>query len=403
MFAALQQLKWSGLAVLAVCLTAAAAQAQEKRPDCYVLSVGVDRYQNANVLQGCVNDANNAAQMFRQQEGALFGKVACTVLLDSQASGQGIEAAMKSLAESGQAGDLVVLFLSGHGDRRNKTWAFLAHDFDARQYARTTISDASILRLADSLAAQGKRVCIIVDACFAGQLRLNAKSLLARFRDPQQGGIILMVSSMPNQTSAACGAYSAFAYAIKEGMDGKADYNGDGQITLQELRRYAYHRVYELQKGDQDGEIDYSLSLSDALVVAKKIKADKVAIAQPPQENKSQANHANTIRGQLTANDPLDRRKKHCRAKVYTVRLDAGQHVIDLTSGDGRPGSHNPGFFDTYLRIEDADRNVLAENDDHGGTFNSQVTLQIARPGEYRIVATSFAPGATGEFEIRIR
>lgn len=403
MFATSKQLKGSILTMVAIGLTAGFVRAQDKLPDCYVLSVGVDQYQNVNKLRGCVNDANNAAQSFRQQEGVLFNKVRCTVLVDTQASGQRIEDSMKSLTRTGKAGDIVVFFLSGHGDRQNKKWAFLAQDFAANQYGRTTISDESILRLADSLAAQGKKVFLMVDACFAGQLRLSARDLLARYRDSRAGGIVIMVSSMPNQTSAACGAYSAFAFAIKEGMDGKADFNGDGQITLQELRRYAYHRVYELQTGDQDGEIDYSLSLSDAMVVAKTAQTGPIAVNLSAQPNLGPAKSNQVIQGRLTAKDPVDTRYKGRHAKVFTIQVAVGQYIIDLTSGDGRPGPHNPGFFDTYLRIEDLNGNVIAENDDHGGTFNSQVTLDVTRAGQLRVVVTSFAPGATGHFELRIQ
>jgi hypothetical protein len=398
----MKQTKWSMAALLAVFFLGGFARAQDKRADCYVLSVGVDRYQNANKLQGCVNDARNAAESFRQQENVLFNKVNCTVLVDGEATSQRIEEGMKALAEAGKAGDVIVLFLSGHGDRRNKTWTFLAQDFSAQDYARTTISDQSILRLADTLAAQGKKVCIMVDACFAGQLRLSAKELLARYRDPQAGGIIVMVSSMPNQTSAACGNYSAFAFAVKEGMDGKADYNGDGQVTLQELRRYSYHRVYELQKGDQDGEIDYSLSLSDSMVVAKKVQGQQ---GQPASSQPAPAKQEKgiAIKGQLTAKDPFDPLRQGRHAKVYIVEVNAGKVVIDLSSGDGRPGQHNPGFFDTYLRVEDLQGLPVAENDDHGGTYNSQVTLNVTRGGRLRVVVTSFAPGATGDFELRVR
>jgi uncharacterized caspase-like protein len=390
MFAIIQKRQWPAFAVLILSLTASIAHAQDPKPNCYVLAVGVDKYQNIGQLNGCVNDANNAAESFRRQEGPLFTKVTSTVLVDAQANTQRIDQDMKSLATVGKSGDFVVLFLSGHGNRVNKKWAFIPQDFVANQYARTTISEESILQWADAQAAQGKKVCIMVDACFAGQLRLSAKHLLARYRDPRAGGIILMVSSMPNQVSAACGAYSAFAFAIKEGMDGKADYNGDGQITLQELRRYAYHRVYELQKGDQDGEIDYSLSLSDSMVVAKVVQGS-VAASQPVVNPK----HAQekVIKGELHAKDVFDRLRKGSYAKVYTVEMNVGKVVIDLTSG----------FFDTYLRIEDLNGNVLAENDDFGGTLNSQVTLDITRAGQLRIVVTSYAPGVTGNFEVRIR
>lgn len=380
------------LALLALAISTSFTHAQDKRPDCHVLAVGIDRYQNINALKGCVADAENAVNVFRQQEGALFGKVAWTMLSENSASAQRIDEAMKSLARAGKAGDSVVLFLSGHGNRRNKTWAFLAQDFKGDRAGETSISDQAILRFADGLASEGKRVFIIIDACFAGQLRLNAREILARHRNPNGGGIILMVSSMPSQVSIACGPYSAFAFAVKEGMEGKADYNTNGEITLQELRRYVYHRVYELHNSDQDGEIDYSLSLSDATVVAKKTNNHVAQQQQPiaPQQ-------ANVIKGQLTNGDAFDRLRQGSHAKVYTINVNVGKIVIDLTSGQG------PGFFDTYLRVEDLNGNVLAENDDHGGTLNSHVTLNITRAGQIRVIVTTYAPGVTGDFELRVR
>src|SRR4051794_24293703 len=101
MFANFQHLKWSTLALLAFCLSGGFVRAQDARPNCYVLSVGIDRYQNAGELQGCVNDARNAADMFRRQEGTLFDKVTCTVLVDAEASREGIEKGMTELAEAG--------------------------------------------------------------------------------------------------------------------------------------------------------------------------------------------------------------------------------------------------------------------------------------------------------------
>src|SRR5207253_2223109 len=87
------------------------------------------------------------------------------------------------------------------------------------------------LRAAESLAGQGKKVLVIVDACFAGQLRVNARDQLNK-NYPQGGGVILMVSSMPSQSSAALGQFSAFAQAVFEGLSGYADFDGNGQLRL---------------------------------------------------------------------------------------------------------------------------------------------------------------------------
>lgn len=68
------------LLVSAVCLLAAgAARADEIKPDCFVLSVGIDKYEQSP-LQGCVNDAKNIAHQFQSQRGKVFGNVAGTVM-----------------------------------------------------------------------------------------------------------------------------------------------------------------------------------------------------------------------------------------------------------------------------------------------------------------------------------
>src|SRR4051794_21823513 len=90
--------------VSAICLLAqTAASADETKPDCFVLSVGIDKYQQAP-LQGCVNDAQNMARQFVSQRGKVFGNVAGTVLLDEQATRARIAAELKRLRTVGKSG-----------------------------------------------------------------------------------------------------------------------------------------------------------------------------------------------------------------------------------------------------------------------------------------------------------
>src|SRR5262249_10142966 len=264
---------WS-LGVSSLFVLAAPAGAQSQRPDCYVLCVGVDAYPQTP-LKGCVNDARNMAQAFENQRGKLFERVGVTVLLDRDGNTQRIHQEIERLGAFGGAGDFFVLFLSGHGNTQNRGWYFVAHD-------NGRLHDMTLLRLADNLAGQGKKVLVIVDACFAGQLRVNAKDQLNK-NYPQGGGVILMVSSMPSQMSAALGPFSAFAQAVFEGLSGYADFDGDGFITLREVRRYAYQRVHDLvADGRQDGEIEASLSVNDSLKLAKASKPATQVAQRPP-------------------------------------------------------------------------------------------------------------------------
>ena len=108
-----------------------------------------------------------------------------------------------------------------------------------------------------------------------------------------------------------------------------------------------------------------------------------------------------SLANNLTANDPKDRIRKDMFAKVHTVTLDAGQVIIiDLESGDG---SAKPGFFDTWLRLEDPAGKVLGDNDDGGNGLNSRMEFTVPANGTYRLVVTSYRAGATGAYTLTVR
>ena len=109
--------------------------------------------------------------------------------------------------------------------------------------------------------------------------------------------------------------------------------------------------------------------------------------------------------GKLAATDPKDTVRKDMYAKVHVSAFKAGQTVIiDLESGDGDPKT-KPGFFDTWLRLEDANGKELAFNDDAvpGKNYNSRVEYTFTQDGNYRIIVTSYRPGATGPYTVTVR
>jgi uncharacterized caspase-like protein len=263
------------VALAILMLSAGWAQADAGRPDCYVLAAGVDNYPNANKLRGCLNDARNTAAAFRRQQGVLFGKVVTHTLLDGNATSGRITQKLHRIARQGSAGDYVVIFLSGHGGRTasNRSWYFLSYDYDPNRQAATTLSDRQLLDAAHVMVEQGKKVIVIIDACFSGQFNVTARPYLAKYRNPNGGGLVLMLSSSANQTSAALGQYSAFAKAFADAMT-HADLNHDGTITLREVRSYCYERTYELMRlkkmtAKQDSEVHWSASISGNMPLAR--------------------------------------------------------------------------------------------------------------------------------------
>ena len=118
----------------------------------------------------------------------------------------------------------------------------------------------------------------------------------------------------------------------------------------------------------------------------------------------------------------------------YVLRLTAvppervrpiglGQEVVDsLTSAD-RPSQSNraqhtwqfagtAGQFvtiemlstavDAHLVLQDSTGTEVARNDNGGGAGNARINYTLARPGPYRIVASSRVPGRFGEYALRV-
>jgi hypothetical protein len=182
---------------------------------------------------------------------------------------------MQALSRKGAAGDYVVIFLSGHGGRtqNNQAWYFLPYDYHSQRHAATALTDRQILDAADVLVKQNKKVFVIIDACFSGQLNLSAQPYLRNYRNPQGGGLVLMLSSSADQTSQALGKYSAFAKAFADSMV-VADLDRDGTITLDEIRRDSFQRTHDLirkagMNAKQDSEIHWSASINGNMPLAR--------------------------------------------------------------------------------------------------------------------------------------
>jgi pathogenesis-related protein 1 len=95
----------------------------------------------------------------------------------------------------------------------------------------------------------------------------------------------------------------------------------------------------------------------------------------------------------LNKTTPFDTRLNQRHAKVYTGLMDKTRsYTIKLESKN----------FDTYLRIEDANGKEVAFNDDSNGTLNSALNFRPQETGTYRIIVTTFQPGATGAYQLSL-
>lgn len=94
--------------------------------------------------------------------------------------------------------------------------------------------------------------------------------------------------------------------------------------------------------------------------------------------------------GRLEGNDPEYNGKKH---KLLFIPMEAGKtYQIDMKSA----------AFDSYLILEDPDRNVLAKDDDGGGFPSARITFKATKTGKHRVISTYFG-GGSGEFTVTVR
>ena len=72
--------------------------------------------------------------------------------------------------------------------------------------------------------------------------------------------------------------------------------------------------------------------------------------------------------------------------------MKAGQtYTIDLKS-----------TWDNFLRLENAQGQQLAQDDDSGGNLNARIVFRAPEDGYYRIIVTTFAQGASGNYTLMI-
>jgi HEAT repeat protein len=99
------------------------------------------------------------------------------------------------------------------------------------------------------------------------------------------------------------------------------------------------------------------------------------------------------VQGVLTSIDPLDRVRGGCFHVVHTYPMKKGQrYQIDLRSA-----------WDNFLRLENAQGQQLAADDDSGGMLNARIIFDAPEDGYYRIIVTSFAPGANGSYTLKVK
>ncbi len=230
----------------------------------YALVIGIADYRRARKLPPAVrNDAQDIRNLLIDPRHCGYPPEQVQLLLDEQATADGIRAALKTLADATDTASIVLLYVSGHGGRvESGPYAgeyLLPVDADpssARSLARTAISGDEFTAALRVIPAH--KVVVFLDCCHAGGIGqpkdATAPVIKAGFSDAYydalkggRGRVILASSRSDEHSWILPGdANSLFTRHLLAGLRGGIP-SEDGLIRIFDLFEYLQPRV----TGDQ--------------------------------------------------------------------------------------------------------------------------------------------------------
>lgn len=256
----------------------------------YGLTIGVDNYEGtANDLDGAVNDADDVAQALRR-----LGADDVVLLTNAEASKDRIGAAWAGLLAKAKAGDTIVFSYAGHGSQepepagRHDEADGLNENFLLGAYAskgpatRERIVDDEIFEWMKEANDKHVKVVFVADSCHSGGMQRSASATGVKFRKGKFAALTGDELKLPPEqfakltetdfdTITFVGAVAedkltpevtiegkkrgALSWAFSRAIEGRADKDGDGQVSEFELLGYLVPAVHALVESQQTPQV----------------------------------------------------------------------------------------------------------------------------------------------------
>jgi hypothetical protein len=228
------------------------------KPTLYVLAIGVSNYhQPVLQLQFPAKDAADFAQAMLRQAGLLYERVELKLLADRSATEITIRDGLNWLQRETTNRDVAMLFIAGHGiNSPTGDFYFMPVNADIEKMNVTCVSYTEIKKTISNVPG---KLLVFMDACHSGNvlgdLSQRSKEINDAVSEIASAGNapVVYTSSTGAQYSLESREWNngAFTKALVEGLNGKADLNGNQTITVKSLDYYIAQRVKELTKGKQ--------------------------------------------------------------------------------------------------------------------------------------------------------
>jgi len=216
------------------------------KPRLFVLAFGTNTYPRDRVraslsLSFAEDDVQSVCDAFRHQSGPLYHSLECRPLLGRAATRRAVLDGLHWLRSSARVGDLCVVYFSGYEiyEKQGHLDHFLimTADSDSDNPEETTLSRES---LADAVAEIPGRVLVLLDTCHS-----EAAARPITTQNPRAAVFAsCRVNEKAYESREAQGGL--FTTSVASGLAGRADQDGDGTVTLDELEYFAIQRVSQI-------------------------------------------------------------------------------------------------------------------------------------------------------------
>lgn len=221
--------------------------------DAVAIIIGIEKYRRVPDADFANNDANAFYDYARRALGIKPENI--RLLVDDKADASEILRAFNSWLPTRVKKDTtdVYVFYSGHGlpSEDGGSLYFLPHEVDRDLLERTAITQKEVVQTIQR--TNPKSVTMFIDSCYSGQSR-TGETLLANARPisiaPKAStdfpsNFMVISASAPDQISSSSPElkHGIFSYYLMLGMEGEADVNKDGQITVGEMQSYLSQQV----------------------------------------------------------------------------------------------------------------------------------------------------------------
>lgn len=224
-----------------------------------VLAIGVNEYAQPDLnLRFAEPDAKSVGEALRASGAGLFREVDLRFLPSARANRRGVLEALAAVARDTGPADTFILYLAGHGIVSQPGNHFLFLPSDVRDTTSFPVLRQQALDDTTLVAAlariRARDAFILIDTCYAGQIDIDQLAAIGN----DTGRFLLAASSSVQE---ALDSYDdrngVFAYALMEGLRGRAAVDSEGRVTALALGEWVMRRVPQLarEKGHQQNAV----------------------------------------------------------------------------------------------------------------------------------------------------